>query len=71
MPRDLLVYPCRAIGMSHPRLVSAALVDRVSDLMQFLARLLVPNDAWRRKRYGDAATLLQHWGRVLRAVGED
>ena len=70
-PRDLLVRPPRAPGMSHPRLVSAALVDRVSDLMRFLARLLVPNDAWRKQRYGDDATLLHHWGRVLRAVGED
>jgi len=70
-PRDLLVHPPRALGSSHPKLVSAALVDRVSDLMRFLARLFVPNDAWRRQRYGDDATLLHHWGRVLRAVGED
>lgn len=70
-PGDLLVHPPSAPGMSHPRLVSAALVDRLSDLMRFLARLLVPDDAWRKQRYGDDATLLQHWGRVLRAVGED
>jgi hypothetical protein len=70
-PVDLLVHPPRAPGMSHPRLVSVALVDRVSDLIRFLARLLVPDDAWRRKRYGDDATLLHHWGRVLRAVEED
>jgi len=70
-PRDLLVHPPHATGMRHPKLVSAALVDRITDLMRFLARLLVPDTAWRRKRYGEDATLLQHWGRVLRAVGEE
>jgi Uncharacterised nucleotidyltransferase len=70
-PRELLVHNPNALDRSHPKLVCAALVDRISDLMGFLARLLVPNDAWRRKRYGDDATLLHHWGRVLRAVGED
>ncbi len=70
-PRDLLDHPPSALGMSHPKLVTAALVDRVTDLMRFLARLLVPNDAWRRKRYGNDATLMHHWRRVLKAVGEE
>jgi len=70
-PQDLLVHPPRALGIRYLKLVSAALVDRVPDLMRFLARLLVPDTAWRRKRYGDGTTLMQHWGRVLRAVGED
>lgn len=67
-PNDLLFADGYRMGTRYPVLVKAALVDRVEDLAKMGLRLIFPDEAWCRWRYGGDSSLTRHWRHVWKVL---